>query len=916
MTSIHFPSWNEQQSLFKLSCADAETCNQFSGMDNMPSLQRSDSDLGTKKMAIPRLAEGAESAFASPGRFHRRHVRRACESCRQRKTKCTGDKSGCRNCREAGIICCYTDGKREKSKRQLASLSAKVQAYEDVIKRLSSRFGVSDEQLVNIALTAASAPDLALNSDVSSSREAKRAWNSEDSPPSRPSSTTPLDLIDHTEEDFNRDEASRATGFIGKSSEINWLQKLSKEVNNECEAWSASMSNSGDDNGLPSPTLTPRPDNPVGNLMNASNYYLDDLEIPGKEGKHQVDANAVPSRETATKLLNAYLTSVHPSFPIIGISTFVSQFQVFFNQPTLRPGSKWLAILNLIFAIAAKYGQLTNTDWKEGDDDHELYFARARMLSLEDQLLHHPDLQQLQVEGLACFYMISSGHINRAWKLSGSAVRGALALGLHLRNVGSCTSDTSKEIRYRVWWSLYNIDHLLAVMTGRPSCITDDCCTTPLPVPFDESDFQKEEISQLISTSGRAILSPLDRMSFSNSVASLDSNADSDTNNTPVERETKITRAEYLKSLPPCASLYFLQLTSLNTIAKRMTVKLYNPEALQSPWASTQFTIQSLMLEIDSWFMNLPSAYDFTSTQTSQCPLGQRMGLAFLFYSTKIGITRPCLCRLDPAPAESDKTHEFCSKTAAECVESACHMLTLFPDTPDESLLHRISPWWCTLHYLMQATTVLLLELAYRAQHVPEKAIMVSKAAKKALDWLSALSKSSLASERAWNLCNGFLRRLAPHVGIDVDDSSGNDNDESSAASLLDYTEVADAVNLEPDQIVDDIVFDPTATIPTAPVTTTSETATADEIAADMDFITCSPIDQSSTPLAMSVSSYGLEPDLLDQFIKPYKSLSGKGTYDDYFPYDPVTGQITGSFFPTGSNLDFDMGYSWPDPVC
>lgn len=88
----------------------------------MPSLQQTESDLGTKKMAIPRLAEGAESAFTSPGRFHRRHVSRACESCRQRKTKCTGDKSGCRNCREAGIICCYTDGKREKSKRWAAPL--------------------------------------------------------------------------------------------------------------------------------------------------------------------------------------------------------------------------------------------------------------------------------------------------------------------------------------------------------------------------------------------------------------------------------------------------------------------------------------------------------------------------------------------------------------------------------------------------------------------------------------------------------------------------------------------------------------------------------------------------------------------------------------------------------------------------
>jgi hypothetical protein len=235
-------------------------------------------------------------------------------------------------------------------------------------------------------------------------------------------------------------------------------------------------------------------------------------------------------------------------------------------------------------------------------------------------------------------------------------------------------------------------------------------------------------------------------------------------------------------------------------------------------------------------------------------------------------------------------------------------MLTLFPDTPDAALLHRISPWWCTLHYLMQAATVLLLELAYRAQHVPEKAIMVSKAAKKALDWLSTLSKSNMASERAWKLCNGFLRRLVPHVGIDVDDFSGSDNEESSATSLLDATDLADAAALELDQTVQDISFDPSVSLPAAPA------STAAEIAAEMDSLACSPMDQASTPIAMPVSC-NLEPDLLE-FIKPETSISGRSPYDNYFPYDPATGQMTGSFFPTGSNMDFDLGYSWPDPVC
>jgi hypothetical protein len=229
-------------------------------------------------------------------------------------------------------------------------------------------------------------------------------------PPDQPTTGNPLDFIDHTEEDFNRDETTRATGFIGRSSEIAWLQTLNKEVNSECEGWPSMMSKTDDDNGLPSPTLTPRPDDPSEPGVASTNYYLDDSDVSITE---QVEAYGVPSRETATRLLNAYLTSVHPSFPVIRILTFVSQFQVFFSQPSLKPGNKWLAILNLIFAIAAKHGQSTEADREDEEDDHQLYFARARMLSMEDQLLQHPDLQQLQVEGLACFYMIACGHINR-----------------------------------------------------------------------------------------------------------------------------------------------------------------------------------------------------------------------------------------------------------------------------------------------------------------------------------------------------------------------------------------------------------------------------------------------------------------------------------------------------------------------
>jgi hypothetical protein len=415
-----------------------------------------------------------------------------------------------------------------------------------------------------------------------------------------------------------------------------------------------------------------------------------------------------------------------------------------------------------------------------------------------------------------------------------------------------------------------------------------------MPVPFDESDFQKVEMTRLITNGHHAHSEQMSTNSRAESTTGSD-------NDVSTEAETKMSRVEYLKTLPPCTSLYFLQLASLTCISKRMTVKLYSPEAQQSPWASTEFTMQSLMLEVDSWFMNLPAAYDFTSTQTSQCPISQRMGLAFLFYGTKIGITKPCLRHLNQSLSEDDKTYEFCNKTAADCVEAACHMLTLFPETPDAVLLYKMSPWWCTLHYLMQAVTVLLLELAFRAQHVPEKSTMVYKAAKKALDWLSTLSETNMAAERAWKLCDGFLHRLAPYIGLNVNDFPHNEESDS----LFDVPDTADSEAGSSVMQQASVPFDTSGAMPA--------TAAVNAIPVELDSITCSPMNQSDTPSAMQ-GSYEIEaPDLLDQFIKQEKD---QNSYDECFPYDPATGQITGSFFPSGPNLDLDLGYFWGDPVC
>ena len=68
---------------------------------------------GPAKVAIPRSRSGIAPRYG-------RRVPRACESCRSRKTKCSGDTPVCRQCRELRISCQYPVGWKEKTKKYVA----------------------------------------------------------------------------------------------------------------------------------------------------------------------------------------------------------------------------------------------------------------------------------------------------------------------------------------------------------------------------------------------------------------------------------------------------------------------------------------------------------------------------------------------------------------------------------------------------------------------------------------------------------------------------------------------------------------------------------------------------------------------------------------------------------------------------
>ncbi|KKZ61555.1 hypothetical protein EMCG_03874 [[Emmonsia] crescens] len=720
-----------------------------------------------KKIAIPRLKikPGSDSSFL--GSANRQRVTQACGPCRQRKSKCTGDKSACRQCLELNISCYYPYGKRERAEKYLEHLSNKIQDYEGLLRDLSLRANDRDTQLIRNILEKHSEREETLESlETSSLTEADLI---EDSPPPFLVESGGF-MGDHAEEDFNRSERAQATGFMGQSSEISWMQRLQREAHHGSTIQYNDPVNRSD--GLRVVPESDISDTHKDTSTTSASYHLDHLGVSVSE---TVEPYAIPPRETANKLFNAYLVSVHPSFPIIGKAVFTSQYNLFYDRPSAKPGHKWLAILNMIFAIAAKYSLLIQAGEGVDDKDHLIYFTRAKALSMNgDAFFSHPDLQRVQVEGLVAFYFLATGQINRSWKFSGISVRSAFALGINLRSGAADTSDISKEIRYRVWWSLYTLEHLLSTMTGRPASIADGVCTAPFPIPFEEEKFHDENVSQLLglhSFRDRRVGSSISRLSniSTRTATSLPSSSTPGpaANHDGAQEQIE---TDWLRTVTPNASLYFLYFVDLTSIMQEVVRSLYTAEAIHTTWVNTEHQIARLNSKTDAWLSRLPEAYDFTLRKGPSDFQRQRLNLAFLYYSTKITLTRPCLCRLDRQAAHTRKLKKFSQDTAALCVSSACHMLDLIPDEPDAIGLSNISPWWCVLHYLMQSMTVLLLELTFRARHMPDDAKTISKAMKKAISWLHHMSQENSASHRAWMLCDRFVRRLAPDIGLDVSD--------------------------------------------------------------------------------------------------------------------------------------------------
>lgn len=166
-------------------------------------------------------------------------------------------------------------------------------------------------------------------------------------------------------------------------------------------------------------------------------------------------------------------------------------------------------------------------------------------------------------------------------------------------------------------------------------------------------------------------------------------------------------------------------------------------------WVEIQHKIAKLQLDLISWTQTLPDELQLQSIVTADFDSRERVELAMYYYSLGMILHRPSLCET-VGENQSGSLHEFNRNSARTCVHAALSLLKIMPDSPSSPQADQLLPWWILLHYVTQATAILMLELTLNCQHLHNEIDEIAEHLHKAMKYLSCMSTESPSAYRAW----------------------------------------------------------------------------------------------------------------------------------------------------------------------
>ncbi|KAI0161261.1 fungal-specific transcription factor domain-containing protein [Xylariaceae sp. FL1272] len=195
----------------------------------------------------------------------------------------------------------------------------------------------------------------------------------------------------------------------------------------------------------------------------------------------------LPSPNIINQLLHAYFLRAHDDFPLFHQATFEEEYEVRLGryqtrcrlsttapqpaQPVEDLDMGWLGCLHMMIAL----GSLREPPISEGDPDNTrlVRYCVQSTKAMIPYFTSNCTLNHLRALVLLALFLHNNNERNATWNLIGTAIRMAFALGLHQDSTSSNFRPIEREVRKRVFCTLYGVEQFLANNLGRPSGLAD-----------------------------------------------------------------------------------------------------------------------------------------------------------------------------------------------------------------------------------------------------------------------------------------------------------------------------------------------------------------------------------------------------------------------------------------------------------
>ncbi|KAI1871082.1 hypothetical protein JX265_006122 [Neoarthrinium moseri] len=470
--------------------------------------------------SVPTAAERRENAKAKrrvpPSQ--RKRTKLSCDACKARRCKCLrittalGSEDGqvdgaltpCKNCVDTGIECVTTLPRKQRIYGSVENLDRRYRALDALVSGMFPQLG-PDATAEDIATFGKEngivMPVLGDEPDGVTSPASMAALVSPVSPPSlnRKIGDEHSDS-GHSSIDFYKDTSGRSH-YVGPSGSLATFARIrhliarrlqaspdpdtrrrvehvsSKSVT---DAIASSFNENPDHVGLWSGDSMTSNASPDKHLERSSNTKSN---VPSNNGDSQywipTSKIKLPTKHIADACVEAFFENVHPSFMCIHRATFQQHYEDLWKtssgHQSVSSASRhsgtyvsvgWLCCLYMIFILGSRTMKQNPTSL----EFQRTYFDCAKQLPSKLTGSTLPNISALMLLALYC---LNINDRTGSWAFLGLACRLAVSLGMHRECVGDGINTLTREIRKRVWWTLYDCEQHLCCSLGRPSAIDD-----------------------------------------------------------------------------------------------------------------------------------------------------------------------------------------------------------------------------------------------------------------------------------------------------------------------------------------------------------------------------------------------------------------------------------------------------------